>query len=387
MRSWRAIAVLLLCLVLVSSGACSPLGGSSKEETSQQLIKVVRGDLTVSVSGSGNISIFREVRLTFGSSGRIDKIFVNEGDKVTKGEVLAKLEIAPLELALAQAKVGLAQVEASAGQAQAARAQAQAALEQAEYNLEQLEQFLTTPPEKVRIARSQLEAAQTQLEATQIQFKLAEVQFEAAKLSLVEAQKRLDEATITAPFDGVVANVGVKEGNTVSATTSIVHLIDPNSMELKAKIDEIDIPSVKLNQRAVISIDALPSLKLESKVSSISPLATVQAGLVVYDVTISFGVPDGSEVKVGMSATADIIVDERSNVLLLSNRFIKQDSSGKSVVKVMVNGQIAERVVVTGISDGLETEIVSGLDEDETVVIEVQPTTESSSPGGFLFGG
>lgn len=90
----------------------------------------------------------------------------------------------------------------------------------------------------------------------------------------------------------------------------------------------------------------------------------------MYEVKIGFSVPEGSGLKVGMSATADIIIDERSNVLLVPDRAIKQDSQGNPVVEVMVGEQVQERPVVIGISDGIQTEIVSGLKEGEVVVIE-----------------
>ena len=118
-------------------------------------------------------------------------------------------------------------------------------------------------------------------------------------------------------------------------------------------------------------------------------MPTIEAGLVIYDVTINFDVAEDSELRVGMSATVDIITDERNNVLLVPNRAITQGSQGNPIVKVMVNEEIKEieeRPVVIGISDGFETEIVSGLDEGETVVIELRTETSSSGPGGFLFG-
>ena len=103
-------------------------------------------------------------------------------------------------------------------------------------------------------------------------------------------------------------------------------------------------------------------------VTSISPVATEEAGVILYKVKISFDVPEGFGLKAGMSATADITVDERSNVLLVPDRSIERDSQGNPVVKVMVNEQIEERPVVIGISDGFETEIIDGLDEGEVVL-------------------
>ena len=457
MKNWRTAAVLLLCLALIGYTGC---GKSNQEDVSYQLVEVERGDLTVSVSGSGNISVSSEATLVFGTSGRINKIYVDDGDNVTRGDLIAKLDTASLELAITQAEIAVGQARYTQGeveykleqaqynlgeaeyslnqakynlvqaeydlvQAEYNLAQAEYNLAQAEYDLDQVEirhsldlistAVLEMAEERVRMAEESVELAEESMSLAEESMglteervrmaeegvriaekgvrmveesaKIAEIQLEAAEQALKEAQKQPDRATITAPFSGIVVSVNVDEGDTVSTATPIVHLIDLGSMELKEGVDEIDIPSVKLNQKAIIEVDALPDLLIEGKVSSISPVPTVQAGLVIYDVTISFDVPEDSEVKVGMSATADIIVTERNDILLLPARAIQQDSSGNTVVKVMVNEQVQEKPVTIGISDGLETEIVSGLDEGETVLIEIRASTEPSRPGGFMFGG
>jgi RND family efflux transporter MFP subunit len=211
---------------------------------------------------------------------------------------------------------------------------------------------------------------------------------EKAQLTLEEAKDDLEKAVMTAPFDGVIAVVNAKEGDRLSTmdytTKIILELIDPNIMELTAEVDEIDIPEVRLGQSAIISLDALPTLQLEGRVISIYPLPTEESGLILYKVKIGFDVPEGSWLRAGMSATADIIIDKRSNVLLVPNRAVEQDSFGNPVVKVMVNEQIEERPVVIGVSDGYQTEIVGGLSAGDVVVIERQAKPGSS--GGGLFG-
>ena len=342
MKGWRIIVILLLCLVLAGTAAC----GGAPEEAEWQLVEVVRDDLTVIVGGSGNINVSREASLAFGSGGKVEKVYVKEGDKVSTGDILAKLDTGALELALAQAKV---------------------ALEQAEYNLNQLKDVLHASHDRVKIAESE---------------------FEAARQAVAQAQKQLDEATITAPFDGVLAAVYVKEGDIIPPPTMapkvIIYLIDPSSMELKAEVDEIDIPDVGLGQRAIIEVDALPEEQFEGVVTSVGSLPIVEAGLVLYEVKISFDVSEGSGLKLGMSATADIIVQQRENALLVPERAIERDSGGNPMVWVKLNGQIEERPVVIGISDGLQTEILDGLDEGEIVVVKKR--AETQAPGGFLFG-
>ncbi|MFC2021644.1 efflux RND transporter periplasmic adaptor subunit [Chloroflexota bacterium] len=447
MRRWRTITVLLLCLVLASATACNPFGG--EKEVNEELVEVVRGDLSVTVSGSGTIEVSNETKLTFGIGGRIDKIYVEEGDKVSEGDVLAKLETDTLELAMNQAKVAYAQAEVAVTEAEVAVIQYGAAVTEAEVNLKNaeinLEQTTKTSTftdiriaqaamdsaerdlddaliilskydegtlgyggyqkivvqvqaryqtakdrydamllgfgtkevlakkQQVDAAEQTLEVARQSLELAKLSPELARQLLELAQQSLEQAQKQLDKAAITAPFDSVVASVAVDKKDTVSTATTIVHLIDPSSMELEVQVDEIDVTEVKPGQRAIIEVDALPATLLEGKVSSISLLPKEEAGVIVYDVTVDFDVAEGIGLRAGMSATADIITAERNNVLLVPDRAIKQDSQGNPVVEVVVNEQIEERVVVTGISDGFETEISDGLEEGEMVERRAKP--------------
>ena len=414
MRRWRIITALLLILVLAGAIGC----GGDQEEVSQQLIEVVRGDLMVSVSGSGNIVVSEEAKLTFGSGGKIDKIYVDEGEEASKGDVLARLETDPLELALTQAQVALTGQELAVSQAEVNVKNAEIALERAEDSWldtksagsrvkrlkKYLEYHLENHPEDTEeilsIQRSLREAWERfllvatdsidsrQVTAKEMELELAKQSVEQMKHSLeqfqqavAEAQKQLDEATIHAPFGGVVASVDADEGDSVSATMTIINLIDLTSMELEVEVDEIDVAEVKPGQRAIIEVDALPALQLEGEVASISLLSKEIGGLVIYEVTIGFNVPPDSELRLGMSAIADIILEERSNVLLVPNRAISQDSQGNPIVKVLVDEEIEERPVVTGISDGFDTEIVSGLSEGDVVVIETK--VKPSAPGLF----
>jgi len=427
-RKLGIVAVLLLCFALIGTIGC----GGTQEETTQQLIDVVRGDLIVSVSGSGNIVASDEADLAFGTSGKIARIYVDEGDKVSEGEVLATLDTGPLKLALAQAQAALDQalynleqikepfsdddidsaetavklaedyldyVEWMFDQAEDAEDMAEDALYLAQQSgtAEQIaaaEAALAVAEAAVEQWRLEISSAEASLLAAEVQLEAmedapddgaveaAESQLEAAELAVAEAQKQLGEGTITAPFDGEVTSVHAEEGDIFSPTgMPVIHLIDPTIMEIEVEIDEIDIADVKTGQKAIIEVDALPALQLEGEVTSISLLSKKIGGLVLYEVTIGFDVPQGYNLKIGMSAIADIIFEERSNVLLVPNRAINQDSQGNPVVKVMVDEEIEERPVVTGISDGFDTEIVGGLNEGDVAVIETK--VKPSAPGLF----
>ena len=400
MRNWRIVPVLLLCLVLAGTAACA---GEGDEEVYWQPAEVVRGDLTVIVSASGNIVVANEANLAFGSSGKVDKLYVEEGDEVTEDDALARLDTGPLELALTQAQAALAQaeyildktenpytrkeireakddVEDAEDDLNYAKAMlAQAYLDNDEEAISQWETEVYLAQINLGIAEDKLDAMTFDPDDDEIE--ILEMQVDTAEQALTEAQKQLDEATITAPFDGLVASVYVEEEDIISAAMPILHLIDLTSIELDAEVDEIDIPDVKLGQSVIIEVDALPALQLEGKVISIALLPTTLAGLVVYEVKISLDVPPDSELKIGMSAIADIIIHQRSNVLLVPERAVTQDSQGNPMVWVMVNEQIEERSVGVGISDGYQTEIVSGLQEGDVVVWETK--VKPSAPGLF----
>lgn len=410
MKSGRIIGVILLCLALAGSVACNPFAGD-EEEASRQLVEVVRGDLTISVSGSGNIEVATEGKLAFGVGGRIDRIYVEEGDTVTKGQVLARLDTDDLELALTKARVALAEAELTVNSANVTLRTARHSLDEArdiytwpeikemQEDVEEAEAFLQyvldrgLSAETLAYAQARLETAEAKLNARVMSYdteevaikkmevavaeqslELAKLRVEQARQSLEYAQKQLDEATITAPFDGVIAKIYAEEGDVIPpptmASQAIIHLVDLTTMELNVEVDEIDIPDVKVGQRAIIDVDALPEVEFEGEVTFVSSLAEEEAGVVLYEVKIAFNVPEGSGLRVGMSADADIIIAERQNVLLVPTRAITKDSQGNPVVTVVVDDRTEERRVVTGISDGFNTEIVDGLKEGDVVVVE-----------------
>jgi len=405
-KRWKIVVVLLLCLVLTGAMACLPARSSeNEEEFTGQLVEVVRGDLTVSVSGSGFIDVSNEVKLSFDGGGEVDKVYVEEGDEVIEGESLAllvPLDTDALELAVTQAEVALATAEYNLDKAQEIYTKpdtrgAQQAVYDAEDYLDYAEDRLDTANvnkdtwiSEVYQAEIDLAKARQELERIQAgdakEVELRRLEVEEARQALEKAQSDLEIETITAPFDGVVASVDVDEGDVIPppsvSQVTIIHLIDLTSMELVVELDEIDIPGVERGRRAVIEIDALPELQLEGRVTFVAPVPRVEADVVLYSVKIGFDVPEGSGIKVGMSATADIVLSDRSDVLLVPDRAIKY-IDGSPVVYVMVDEQIEERSVVIGLSDGFRTEIKEGLGEGDIVVIEER--TESSTPG-FPFG-
>ncbi|MFH0941455.1 MAG: efflux RND transporter periplasmic adaptor subunit [Chloroflexota bacterium] len=221
----------------------------------------------------------------------------------------------------------------------------------------------------------------------------AEVALESALVSLKTAQNRLDiardelgKAEMRAPFDGIVVQVPARVGEVLTANyaaRTVVKVVNPSRMEIEAEVDEIDVPGLRLGQTGVIKVDALPGLEMTGEVTFISLLSRQDSGLVVYRIKVGFSVPRGAYLREGMTATVDIITSERKGVLLVPDRAVTENSQGSPVVKLMVNGQVEERPVTLGLSDGIETEIIQGLSDGDQVVEEIRVKTQA--PG--LFGG
>jgi RND family efflux transporter MFP subunit len=485
MRGWKILALVLsLLLIIPMAIAC---GGQS---TAQQQVQVTRGDLTIKANGSGKVEVETDAKPSFGNGGKLIKLNVKEGDKVTKGTVLAQLKTDDLELALSQAKVNeaqaqialtksrvdLTQAEVGLTQAQSGVTQAEAGLNTARFNLDRtkavsdikdditkiewqikiadmrIQETLTLSDKstadywnlqilyyqrdlanqykkltelldndeytgegaltydimgqtydrltvedvrakqlQVEIAQKSVEEAKQKVEQARQSVELARQSIDGAQSSLDQAtkavqvaQNSLNDATVIAPIDGTAVEVNVKEGDDVPATAYIsytpMYLIDTGTMEVTAQIDEIDIAGVKLGQGVIINLDSSPDVKYEGTVKSISmaPVTSTQnSGVVVYEVKIAFNSPPPFEVKLGMSATVDILTTERKGILLVSNRAIKEDDQGNPAVDVLVNNKLESRPIKTGISDGINTEVISGLNQGDTVVITRGPDNSS----------
>jgi RND family efflux transporter MFP subunit len=191
---------------------------------------------------------------------------------------------------------------------------------------------------------------------------------ELAQQSLELAEKNLNEATITAPFDGIIASVQTKSGDIVDAATIIVHLVKPTLLELIVEVDEIDVPKVTTGQSVSISVDALPEEEFTGEVAAVYPVPTKVTGLVMYNVKVALEVPESAGLKIGMRATADVIVERKADVIKVPSKVVREDGQGGHFVEVVVGEKVEERPVTIGIDTGTETEIISGLSEGETVI-------------------
>lgn len=196
---------------------------------------------------------------------------------------------------------------------------------------------------------------------------------EAASAALEHAKIQLSYATIRAPISGVIASVSTQEGETVAAgltAPTFVTIIDLNRLQVDAFVDETDIGKVKIGQKAVFTVDTYPNKDFEGIVRAIYPKAIIQENVVNYDVVIEITSPIKNLLRPDMTASVTIYQEERLGVLMIPQKAVQREGSNKFVLVKMPDDTLQRKTIKTGIRSGNNIEIVSGLNEEEVVVIE-----------------
>jgi HlyD family secretion protein len=227
---------------------------------------------------------------------------------------------------------------------------------------------------QVAAARAQLAQAQAQLQkllGNDLSRGLAEAQLKQAELNLEVARQRLKDAALISPIDGTVAQLNVKVGEQVAAggLRAAAVIADLSSFHIDVGIDENSVGALQEQQPVVITVDALPDETLTGRVDYIAPTAADTGGVVTYKVIISLDKTD-LPVRGGMSANADVITNVRENVLVIPNWTIRIDrQTGKAYVNIQRGDKIEEIEIVTGLRNTNESEVVSGLNEGDVLVV------------------
>lgn len=233
------------------------------------------------------------------------------------------------------------------------------------------------------VAQAEANLADLQAGATAEEIRAAEAELAQAELTLADAQEALADAAITAPFAGVVTAVYVNIGEIASGP--LIELVDSNSLQVSLSVDEVDIGSFAVGQPAVITLEAWPDRTIDSEIVAIAPSANDDnSALVTYDVQLAYQADD-LPTLIGLTANANLITAQRSNVLLVPNATITPDrAAGKYFVDVQQADGSFRRVEVTiGLRDDENTQITSGLVEGDILrLITSQPTDNFSGPFG-----
>jgi macrolide-specific efflux system membrane fusion protein len=342
--------------------------GDSTAKTATRLVSATAGTVSQTVSATGTVRPATSLDLNFVNGGVLTAVNVKPGDKVKEGQVLATIDPAKAKVTLETGQANLAAAQQKLDQAKNPLATAQ-----------------NPAPTADAVAVAQAKAA-----------------VNAAALNVSDAKVSLEATTLKAPASGTISAVNFSVGQTVggggsSASSSssdssaangsssnssraFATLLDLEHMVVNVGFPEADAGKVAAGQPVNLTIDSLPGERLTGMLTSIDTVSTVVSNVVTYNAVASFdSVPSG--VKPGMTANVAVIAASRDNVIAVPSAAIST-TGGVSTVKVRTNGVDETRTVVTGLKGDGTTEIISGLNAGDQVVMSVGVVPSSASNPG-----
>ncbi len=394
-RKRRRLGLTLTAIILVAAAVgTAALLHPNHPIDSSKLARVDRGDIARSVVATGKIQPLTKVEVKSKSSGIVKKIYTDYGQMVRAGQVLIELDKEELQARVREAGASLAA-------AQAAQEAAQATYER---NLVEAEgpdlPFLKLSLERAgqlnqqgliaksardeadktyQLALNKRAAAVGGVAISRADVARAKAQVSQAEAVLDSAQENLRNSTIASPIDGLVLSRDVEVGDAVSSilvmgsqATLLMTLGDVSQVYVLGKVDEADIGKVYLGQPARIVVESFKDKKFQGKVTKISPLGVEKDNVTTFEVRVSIQNP-GGELKANMSANAEILLEEKHQVLLIPEAAVIYDKDRKTFVQTPDPKQKTGRrrvPVRLGISNGIKTELAEGLREGDQVILQ-----------------
>jgi HlyD family secretion protein len=383
------VAVVLIAVV----GLIAAARGGTKIDPSK-LAKVERGDLAKSVVATGKVEPITKVEIKSKASGIVKKLYVDAGDRVKQGQLLAELDKEEIEARVTQAK---AQVEASEASLKGSEADLERAKVDAEgpdvpmlkraYDRAQgmakegvvSASALDDAQKNYELALNKQNVAKAQLQVLKAKIGQAQAQLLQDHANLKQLEEQLSYTTISSPIDGIILSRDVEVGDAVSSilvlgstATLIMTEGDTSEVYVKGKVDESDIGKVYLGQPARIKVESFKDKTFNGKVTKISPMGVEKDNVTTFEVRVSINNP-GGELKAAMTANAEIILEEHKNVLQIPEGSILYDKDKKASVEIPdERGKEGKRKIAVniGISNGAKTEVLAGLKEGDQVVLQ-----------------
>ena len=388
------VGIIILVVVIILGGAIVAFSHGSTKIDPSKLAKVEKGDLAKSVVATGKVEPITKVEVKSKASGIVKKLYVEYGDKVKKGQLLAQLDKEEITAQVEQSRAALQAGEANLKSAEAdyERAKVDAegpdvpilkkaydrALQMAkdgvvsQSSLDDAEKDYKLAVNKQNVARAQ---------ATVLQAKIAQSQADVArsKATLAQLEEQLSYTDIESPIDGIVLSRDVEVGDAVSSilvlgssATLVMTIGDTSQVYVKGKVDEADIGRVYLGQPSRIKVESFKDKTFNGKVTKISPMGVEKDNVTTFEVRVSIDNP-GGELKAEMTANAEIILDEHKNVLQIPEGSILYDKDRNASVETPdQKGKDGKKKVAIniGISNGAKTEVLKGLKEGDQVILQ-----------------
>jgi HlyD family secretion protein len=357
-KIWMAVGAVAVIAIVAWA-----LSGGKKEETVEfETAKAERQNIHTTITATGTIEPVTSVTVGTQVSGIVSKLYVDYNSVVKKGQIIAELDKTNLTSELNRAKADLTSAESTLN-----------------YETANFQRYQTLF-DKGLVSANDYENAK-------LSYQKARQAVASSKESVQKAQTNLGYATITSPIDGVVLSKSVEEGQTVAASFNTPELFniaqDLTDMRVIADIDEADIGGVKEGQRVSFTVDAFPDDKFEGQVTQVRQQATTTSNVVTYEVVISAPNKD-LKLKPGLTANVTIYTLEKNDVLAVPSKALRfipneallkkgeriEDVEAPLKVWTLEGNTFKAHKVETGTTNGMLTEIVSGISEGTDVLVD-----------------
>ncbi|MCI0476845.1 MAG: efflux RND transporter periplasmic adaptor subunit [Anaerolineales bacterium] len=377
-----SISVIVAILVIAILAAIIFAVVSSQTQAPSNTATVRRGDISATVNATGKVRAKRSARLAVPMSGVVQSIVKMEGDAVNLGDVILSLRADETTRRVRQAELNLQsrQLDLARGKSSPRDEDieiARASLRKATMAVAAAESSYNTNPSAQNdaareIARADLDIARANF--NRVTNGLSKEEIEAlqnavvyAQLDLESAKTALAQTKLTAPFTSTVTEITVREGELVGGFTPLAAVADLNALEIAVEIDEIDVANVKVGQKVEVRLDAFPGERFSGILTRLFPAASSQRGSTVYAAVVEFD-RKNFDVRLGMGANLKILTVEKKGTLLVPNRALKNVGTRKAV-QISAPGAARDVIVEIGVTDGNETEIISGVNEGDQVFV------------------
>jgi HlyD family secretion protein len=346
----------------------------------------VRSDLTQSVVASGQVITPRRVAIAAESTGRVVRVPVEEGQRVSRGQVLIEQDQSDELAALAQARAAVAQADAKLRQlnaltlpaAEQNAKQAQANVTQAQQQYRRTQDLvarkfvsqaqLDDAQRNLDVASSQLRAAQLQVETnrpTGSDYALARTALDQAKATLLVAQAKFDQTILRAPADGILIGRSVEPGDVAEAGKELMLLAPDGATQLVVQIDEKNLARLALGQKALASADAYPDQRFPAEVVYINPGIDPQRGAVEVKLQVT---QPPAYLRQDMTISVDIEVGRHVNTLVVPTDAIHDSTSDQPWVLVVRDGRAQRQPISVGLRGDGRTEVLSGISAGDALI-------------------
>lgn len=395
-------------IALITVGVLKTMGNSGGSAVQVKTAKIEKGELSSYISADGVVEEVEKAEVFFDTPLKVNKVLIEEGQKVTKGQQLLELDLDALNSQLETYKINKNSQQTSMNSKAL-----DAEVERASNNLKAAERSYndakkTYEDNKVlyeanAISKSELEMSEkayiesesgisglknariaynSAVESRSNSKKSGEDNLKVTDIQITDLEKKIStiREECLSPIDGIVATIGVQEGAYTGTMQSAYKIIDPNKLQVRAKINEYDIKNVKAEQSVKLTGDAIDKgTNVPGNVKSVSPVAvtnmTSSGNETVVEVLIQVA-DAGHALKPGLNVTCEIAILDKKDILLAPMEAITPDKDDNMMVFVVDEGTkiLEQRNVTVGINSDMNVEILEGLEEGELIVLDPQPS-------------